>query len=78
MIAITQKSMLAQKNGTNYIDCITHTFERGVNYENKVVIIDEAQNYYLDELKKVLTRCHDNCKVIVIYFISKNRKNNDL
>ena len=31
-----------------------------------VIIIDEAQNYYMDELKKVLTRMSDNCKVIVI------------
>ena len=30
------------------------------------MIIDEAQNYYFDELKKVLTRMHDSCKVIVI------------
>lgn len=55
-----------QKNGTGYIECMTHTFLRGCNFEDKVVIIDESQNYYLDELKKVLTRIHDNCKVIVI------------
>lgn len=55
-----------QKNGTSYIECITHTYLRGTNFENKVVIIDEAANYYLDELKKVLTRIHDNCKVILI------------
>ena len=34
--------------------------------ENKVVIVDESQNFYFDELMKVLTRIHDNCKVIVI------------
>lgn len=49
-----------------YIECLTHTFLRGCNFENKVVIIDECQNYYGDELKKVLTRIHDSCKVIVI------------
>lgn len=54
------------KNGTGYVDLITHVFTRGVNFENKVVIIDESQNYYFDELKKVLTRMHDSCKVIVI------------
>ena len=37
-----------------------------LNFENKVVIIDESQNLYLDELKKVLTRINDNCKTIVI------------
>lgn len=55
-----------QKNGTAYIQCISHNYLRGCNFENKVVIIDEAQNFYVDELKKVLTRMHDNCKVIVI------------
>ena len=55
-----------EKFQTAYIECMTHTFQRGTNLEHKVVIIDEAQNFYTDELKKVLTRIHDNCKVIVI------------
>lgn len=64
--AINQSNILNQKNGTGYIDAITHVYLRGCNLENKVVIIDEAQNYYTDELKKTLTRMSDNCKVIVI------------
>ena len=59
-------NMQARKNGTAFIQCMPHTFLRGVNFENKVVIIDEAQNFYLSELKKTLTRMHDSCKVIVI------------
>ena len=55
-----------EKYQTAYIKCMTHTFLRGTNFENKVVIIDEAQNFYFDELMKVLTRIHDSCKVIVI------------
>lgn len=62
----TYDDIMNEKNGTAYIRAITHTFLRGTNFENKVVIIDESQNYYFDELKKVLTRMHDNCKVIVI------------
>ena len=58
--------IMNEKNGTAYIKAITHTFLRGTNFENKVVIIDESANYYVDELKKVLTRIHDNCKCIVI------------
>lgn len=58
--------IINEKNGTAYVQCVTHTFLRGTNFENKVVIIDEAQNYYFDELMKVLTRIHDSCKVIVI------------
>lgn len=54
------------KNGTGYIECMTHTFLRGVNFENKVIIIDEAQNFTFMDLKKTLTRIADSCKVIVI------------
>ena len=55
-----------EKFGTAYIRCAVHTFMRGINFENKVIICDEAQNLYFDELKKVLTRMADTCKVIVI------------
>lgn len=58
--------ILNLKNGTAYINCVTHTFLRGVNFENQVVIIDEAQNFTVAELQKVLTRIHDSCKVVVI------------
>lgn len=56
----------ALKQGTAYIDFIADTYLRGVNFENKIVIIDEAQNFYFDILKKTLTRVHDSCKLIVI------------
>lgn len=63
---IHQLSIDNQKNGTSYIDAITHVFLRGQNFENKVIICEESQNLYKDEMKKVLTRIHDNCKTIVI------------
>lgn len=44
----------------------SHVFARGTNIKNATVIIDEAQNYTKGELKKVLTRIHDSCKVIMI------------
>lgn len=58
--------IMNQKNGTAYIQCLTHTFLRGCNFSKRVIIIDECQNFYLDELKKVLTRLHDDCKIICI------------
>ena len=48
------------------VKLLTHTYLRGTNLQKKVVILDESQNYTVAELKKVLTRCHDTCKVIVI------------
>lgn len=55
-----------RKSGDGFVTMLTHTYLRGTNLQNKVVIIDEAQNFTVAELKKVLTRIHDSCKVIVI------------
>lgn len=64
--AINTESLVDQKNGGGYITCITDTFLRGSNLDNAVVIIDEAQNYTVSQLKTVLTRVKDSTKVIVI------------
>ena len=64
--AINDESMVNQKNGTGFITCITDTFLRGTNLDNTVVIIDEAQNYTVAQLKKTLTRIGTKVKVIVI------------
>ena len=59
-------AMTAKRKGEGFVKMLTHTYLRGTNLKNKVVILDESQNYTVAELKKVLTRCHDSCKVIVI------------
>lgn len=59
-------AMTAKRKGEGFVKLLTHTYLRGTNLQKKVVILDEAQNYTVSELKKVLTRIHDNCKVIVI------------
>ena len=59
-------SMISKKKGEAFVKMLTHTYLRGTNLQKKVVILDESQNYTMAELKKVLTRCHDSCKVIVI------------
>ena len=64
--AVNQASVINQKTGTGYIDCISHVYLRGCNLENKVVILEECQNYYGDELKKTLTRVCDSSKTICI------------
>lgn len=65
-VDVYSESMTARKKGDSYVKLLTHTYLRGTNLQNKVVILDESQNYTVAELKKVLTRCHDSCKVIVI------------
>lgn len=54
------------KSGRSFIKILPHTYMRGKTMSKKIVIIDEAENFYGDELKKVLTRLKDDCKVIVI------------
>jgi phosphate starvation-inducible protein PhoH len=44
----------------------SHTYWRGRNLEDSVVVIDEAQNFTKHELRKILTRCHDSCLVFVL------------
>lgn len=59
------------KNGNTWIKAMPHVFARGINIKSdeasqKMVIIDEAQNFTRGELKKVLSRIHDNVKVVMI------------
>ena len=47
--------------------CTSTSFLRGVDYDmDAILIIDEAQNLDLTELQTVLTRPHDNVKVVMI------------
>jgi len=57
--------------GGGYITCMSPIFLRGRNIppskDTKTILIcDEAQNMYIDELKTVLTRVNVGAKVIVI------------
>lgn len=60
----------AQKK-TGYIECTTPIFLRGRNIpctskEKTILICDEAQNFYIDQLQTVLTRVNGGAKVVVI------------
>lgn len=59
-------SDISEKNGTAWITARSATFMRGINLENKVVIIDECQNMSVPIIKRIVSRCHDNCKVIIL------------
>jgi len=54
------------KNGNTWVEAKSHVFARGTNIKNKTVIVDECQNFTKSELRKLLTRIHDNCTVIMI------------
>ena len=63
---VNSDSMVNQKYGDAYVTLLTHTFLRGTNLKKKVIILDESQNYTVSDLKKTLTRCSDDCKIVVI------------
>jgi predicted ribonuclease YlaK len=49
-----------------WVHATSWAFWRGGNIEKATVIIDESQNWTKHQLKMILTRCHDTCKVIMI------------
>lgn len=59
-------SDISKKNGTAWITARSATFMRGINFENKVVIIDECQNLSVPLIKRIISRCHDSCLVICL------------
>ena len=60
------KDMLAaQKKGNLWVYPMSHIFARGINIDDSFIIIDEAENFTRDELKKIITRIHDNCRVVI-------------
>jgi len=62
---LDSENMDAMKNGHVWVYPKSHIFARGTNIKGSTVIIAEAQNYTRNELKKVLTRIHDDCTVIL-------------
>lgn len=63
---VSSDNVKAIKEGTAFIEAIPHTYLRGTNFENRVVILDEMANFYRSDVKKTLSRIHDNCKVVCI------------
>ena len=57
----------ALENGTIWVYPKPHCYLRGSNLRgNKVIMIDEAQNYTKKQLKKIITRVHDSAKLVLV------------
>ena len=59
-------SDITEKNSTAWIAARSATFMRGINFDKKVIIVDECQNLTVPIIKRILSRAHDSCKVIVL------------
>ncbi len=62
MLNVTDIKMLKEKR---QFDCIPVNFVRGANWNDTIVIVDEAQNLSFNELMTVLTRIAENSKIII-------------
>ena len=58
-------SDITEKNGTAWVTARSATFMRGINLDKKILIVDECQNMTIPIIKRIISRAHDNCKVIV-------------
>lgn len=54
------------KDSNKWVIADSQSFLRGVNFEKQVVIVDEAQNFTVPQIKKIISRNYDNSKIIVI------------
>lgn len=50
---------------TGKLEFLSTSFNRGMTYENGVIIIDEIQNMALSEIDTTMTRIGKNCRLIV-------------
>jgi PhoH-like ATPase len=56
----------------NKLVMTTPTYERGVNYDNSFIIVDEVQNLEKIELQTILTRIKQGSKVILTGSLAQN------
>jgi len=54
-----------QKLERGYIEIAPVAFMRGRTFNNAFIIVDEAQNATIDQLKMVMTRVGENCKIVL-------------
>ena len=54
-----------QKLERGYIEIAPIAFMRGRTFDNAFIIVDEAQNATLDQLRMIMTRIGANCKLVM-------------
>ncbi|BAF60340.1 hypothetical protein PTH_2159 [Pelotomaculum thermopropionicum SI] len=54
------------------VEALSTAFIRGLTWRRAFVILDEAQSFDLEEIQTALTRCADDCKVVVLGSLRQN------
>ena len=66
-VIFSKDDMNGAKSGRVWVYPMSDIFLRGTNLKgNKFVLIDEAQNFTYAQLRKILTRISDDCKVVIV------------
>lgn len=66
-VVYSEKNIEGVKAGKVWVYPMSDTFLRGSNLKGKkFIVIDEAQNFTYPQLRKILTRISDDCKVVMI------------
>lgn len=60
------KSQTAKLKSADMISVMPIAYMRGINLDNSIVIIDEAQNISIDNIRTILTRLGSNSKMIFL------------
>lgn len=65
-----------------YIEVLPLAFIRGINIDNAIVIVDEAQNITINNMRSIMTRLGENSKLVIIgdtkQIDMKNKRNSSL
>lgn len=66
----SEDNMMAVKEGTAFITAQSNSYIRGTSFGEHdapvIVILDEAQNYTLNDLRTAVTRVNDGSKLVVL------------
>ena len=66
----SEENMMAVKEGTAFITAQSNSYIRGTSFGEHdrpvIVILDEAQNYTLNDMRTAVTRVNDGSKLIVL------------
>ena len=63
---IIGKELYSKLKDSNQIEILPIAYLRGVNIDNAIVIIDEAQNISIENIRTILTRLGENSKMVFL------------
>ena len=63
---VVPRDVVRRLRDEGYIEVVPIAFMRGVNMDDCIVLVDEAQNISLRNMRTIMTRMGENCKMVVL------------